>query len=501
MTAGASSLRRLALVGVPLALIASGAIVDSRGALPLLRFAIERTPERAPSAAAVPAAERRRRVSTVSLVLRPHDLHDPATGLLPNRRKHGGDWERPGWVSFLENGRVLHSAGVGVRIHGGSSRENPRQRQGFRLYFRRRFGSSALPAGIAFGGAHAHPLRRLIVHNDVRIARNGTRWHLVNPLAYDIAEAAGAITAATRPVRFLLNGEFQGVFVLSEHFDARDFFETHAGHPVRADAAEFDALAAEIRALRPLRMRRVASIVDLDNLTRWFIAVAFCATGDAYQGPGQFRDPSRAEAQWFWVNWDMDLSFRNVDHDTFPALLSRSGSRRARRPSDPRPYILTTLLDEDAQYREFFQRTWVDVMNHALTPAFLQERYRHYADIAERLEVRDPSYLPALRHFLTHRPVTVWRTADRWLKVESAAVRIAGGGGAVELDGRTVGPGWEGRYFAGMRVRLRVPNEARYRFSHWRVNGEDLSGPDLDLAVTGPLVIEPLWARGASRRP
>ena len=40
--------------------------------------------------------------------------------------KHGTEWERPGWVSFFENGRLVYSTGVGVRVHGGSSRELPR---------------------------------------------------------------------------------------------------------------------------------------------------------------------------------------------------------------------------------------------------------------------------------------------------------------------------------------------------------------------------------------
>ena len=70
-----------------------------------------------------------------------------------------------------------------------------------------------------------------------------------------------------------------------------------------------------------------------DNLTRWFIASVFCATNDAYQGPGQFRDPCQS-AQWFWVNWDMDQAFRQPDQDTFWYLLSRTGQPRGRRPNE-----------------------------------------------------------------------------------------------------------------------------------------------------------------------
>jgi hypothetical protein len=492
-------LTRVALVAVPLALLAAGAAVDARRAFPLLRFAIERTPDKAPSAVVLPEAERGRAVSSVSLYVRPHDLHDPDTGLLPNRRRHGAAWERAGWVSFFEGGRLVHSAAAGVRIHGGSSRDDPSLPQGFRLYFRRRLGARELPGGVAFSGAHAHPLKRLILHNDERRDADGTRWHLVNSLAYDIAEAAGGITSPTRPVRFLLNGEYQGVFVLKEHFDPEDFFETHAGHRVRVEREEFDAIGTEIQALRPVRMRRVARLVDLDNLTRWFIATVFCATRDAYQGPGQFRDPARADAQWFWVHWDMDQSFRAVDQDSFAALLSRTGARRARRPSDPRPRLLTALLDEDPEYRAYFQRTWVDLMNHVLTPAFLDERYRHYSAVAAALGIEDREYLVRLRHFLTHRPVTVWRTAERWLRTgESVGCRITGTRGAVEVDGHRVGPGWEGRYFRGMTVHLQIPQELAYAFSHWLIDGRVVMGRKAAVTADAPRQVEPIWLPGAS---
>ena len=81
------------------------------------------------------------------------------------------------------------------------------------------------------------------------------------------------------------------MFVLSEHFHPRDYFVAHRGHPVSLNYDEFNQMWRQVRAMRPIRMAPVGHLVDLDNLTRWFIATVFCATHDAYQGPGQFRDP------------------------------------------------------------------------------------------------------------------------------------------------------------------------------------------------------------------
>jgi hypothetical protein len=463
--------RWVAIVAVPLALVAGGSLLDASGAFAVFRFAVSRAHHDAPSARALPAEELSRGVATVSLYVRPRDLTGRLRGLLANPRRSGSEWERPGWVSFFEQGRLVHSAPAGVRVHGGSSREQ-RRPQGFRLYFRRESGARELPGAVAFGDAHAHPLRRLVLHNDYRDRSDRLRWQFMNPLAYDIARAIGALAPPARPVRFVLNGEFQGVYVVTEHLHPRDYFEAHPGYRMRATHDEINALWPQVRAIRPLRARTLAPLVDVDNLTRWFIAVVFCATGDAYQEPGVFRDPTRAAGQWFWVNWDMDASFRDPAQDSFPALLSRTGQRRARRHNDPRPYILTTLLDEDADYRASFMRTWTDVMNHVLTPAFLDERYRHYERLAVELGVEDRRFLVSLRRFLTERPRLVWTTAETWLQTGAAVGVQVTGDRPIRINGHLVSPGWEGQYFPGMRLEVAASADDVGRSSRLLVNGQ-----------------------------
>jgi hypothetical protein len=334
-----------------------------------------------------------------------------------------------------------------------------------------------------------------VVHNDMR-RHGGLQWHLINPLAYDIAGAAGCIVSPTRPVRFFLNGEYQGVFVLSEHFHERHFFERHWGRRVSASIDEFDRLWREVLDIRPLRMAAVGRLVDLDSLTRWFIVAAFSATADAYQGPNQYRDGARAEAQWFWVAWDLDGSFRSPDADSFQALLERvAESRRGRRDSEPRPYILTTLLAEDEAYREYFKRVWVEIMNHRITPTFLRERFEHYEDIVRRYGIEDVAYLEHLRRFLDERPAIAWALAEQWLNSPPRVrCRIAGSRRGLLVNGHAAQPGFEGHYFPGMAVEVEVSAEHRGELAYWRVNGRrhDSAVP-LRLIADRDLEIEPIW--------
>ncbi len=162
-----------------------------------------------------------------------------------------------------------------------------------------------------------------------------------------------------------------------------------------------------------------------------------------------------------------------------------------------------TLLDEDPEYRAYFQRVWTEVMNHVLTPAFLNERYDYYRAAAERLGLgrRDREYLPLLRDFLDRRPAVAWKIATEWLRTGPAVTcRIGGTRGAVVIDGWRVVPGWQGSYFPGMRVTLSVPPELTPGFSHWVVNGAEVKGTVLTLEATSALDIEPIWVDGASPR-
>ena len=254
--------------------MALGLLVEARGLFPLLRFGI--TPgARARAEHPRRAAERTRagasRPSRSTFGPRICTTRQPASSPTSQQMKHGPEWERPGWVSFFENGRLVYSTGVGVRVHGGSSR------------------AVAAPQGSACtsgGGtaprrcpARSRSVRRMAIRcagssctttcASAATACAGT-WSTRSPTTS--RRRSGRLPRRRRPVRFLLNGEFQDVFVLAEHFDPRDYFVAHRGYPVSLNYDEFNQMWRQVRAMRPLRMASVGHLVDLDNLTRWFIA-------------------------------------------------------------------------------------------------------------------------------------------------------------------------------------------------------------------------------------
>jgi formylglycine-generating enzyme required for sulfatase activity len=467
-----------------LLIVATGVIclatlkLESANLFPLWRFAVQWSSAALPSSRAVSPGEIAAGVPVLSLSMSEADLSDPAEGIVPNKLKRGAEWEREGSVSYFEDGRLLFASGVGVRIHGGGSRITAPQ-PGFRLYFRRKYGPREVPRGVLFG-PEAQPIRRLVIHDDVRRDADGTPWHFVNPLAYDIARRVGAIAAETKPVRFFLNGGYYGPFVLTERLDAR-YFAAHLGHDdIVANQEEMDKLWEWVLNSRPITMKVVSQHVDVDNLARWFLAVTFCATRDAYQGPGQFRDRTKHVGEWFWVNWDMDQSFRDWNHDTYQYLLERiAEGRRGRNRAEPRALIMTHLIAEDPEFRRYFMRLVQDALNHRLTDAFLQERYDHYLQTAAQLRVPNLDYVARLRRFLERRRAFFRLITEQWLNSPPShpVTLTAPANMALIIDGERVRSGYNGMYFPDLEVTVDVTDQNRAGLTGWLINNRFVPGP------------------------
>ena len=479
--------QRLLLVAIPVALVGVGFGLEQLDTFVPLRVSIQRTPASLPSSLVVRDGEVARGLPLLSVYTSQALLHDPERGLLTNTRGRGREWEVPATVSYYDEGRLLFAGNVGFRVHGGRSRVGSPV-QSFRLHFRREYGSRQFVPGVLFDGRD-DPLTTLIVHNDLRADGDGQWWHFVNPLAYDIARRLGAITPNTHPVRFFVNGDLQGVFVLGNRV-RRPFMEARYGHNkfLRADREIRRGLRRAIAAMQPLTMEKVDALIDLDNLSRWFMSIVFSATTDPFQGE-LFRDETLPDAKWFWVNWDMDHSFMDLynqarstwGHNTFRQTLRK-------RPVESQ--IVTRLLAEDPAYQTYLARLFTDALNHAVTPAFLRERFEYYRDLAIRYGVEHLDYLETLEAFLNRRPGVLRGHVRRYVKRDPAYRVAVKGPEDVEflIDGFPEATGYTGRFLGGQEIRVTLAT-ARSDFSHWVVNGERVESPVLSHQVLAPTLI------------
>lgn len=486
-TARRPALGPAALAALCAGFLCVGLLADNLAWLSNLRTVVQRAPSRYPSTLAVPAAELSRPGALLSVYTPDRHLHDPGLGLLANPTRVGRDWEHPAAVSYFEDGAVRFASNAGLRVHGGKSRIGSPV-QSFRLYFRREYGSAQFRAGTLFGGK-GDPLTRLVAHNDLRLDQRGRWWHLVNPLAFDIARRIGALAPETHPASFVLNGEPQGLYVLTEHV-RRPFLLSRFGHENfdRADEALRRRWMRAVAAEPSFTMTDAASRLDVESLTRWFVSVVFCGTSDPFQAV-MFRDRTQPGARWFWVNWDMDHSFMDFyrrasvpwRQDTFAATV-RPGALEAR--------IIRRLIEEDPLYRGYLADAFLDALNYRITPAFLDERFRHYRGVAERFGLEDDGYLEGLADFLEQRPAYVREMIVRHLNLDPLhRVRIEGPPGAVfRIDGQEVSAGFSGWYVRGTEVWVETAGAAD-GFLHWSVGERRFPSRRVGQRVVDDLVL------------
>lgn len=452
-------------------LLAIGIAAESLGLFPALAFAVQFNPTTIPSTTAVPPDVIAAGSPVMSVYADPRDLFDPEQGILSNRTARGSDWERPALLSYFDRSRLMFTSAVGLRVHGGKSREHSPV-PSFRIRFAGKWRASTFRPDTTFGWS-SYPVKRLVLHNDLREDLDGNYWHFVNPLAYDISRQIGSITPQTFPVRMFLNGESQGAYVVTEHLTTDGFLKGRFGHAnfEQETTGDDTRLWRWAHKMKPITMAEVSREVDVENLTRWAISILFCATTDTFQGL-ILRDTTNPEARWFTVNWDMDHSFMDLyqraslawKHNTFETLLNQR---------DGRSELLTRLLAEDELYREYFKRTLIDTLNHRITPEFLNERFDHYARLVDAFGVEHRSYLALLQDYLVNRPQYLRQlTANRLKAGQIIRVDVRAPAGAeLWVDRQRVGSAYTGWYYKGMNVRVEAIPAPGTTVSHWMIDG------------------------------
>ena len=480
-------LRLSTVAALVFGLLAVGLAADNLAWLAGLRTVIQRSPSQFPSSLAVPPAELARPGALLSVYTESRYLYAPDDGLLANPTRAGRDWERPATMSYFEDGDLRFAANAGLRVHGGTSRTGSPVRS-FRLYFRTEYGSAQFRRGSLFEGK-ADPLTRLVVHNDLRLDLRGRWWRLVNPLAYDIARRVGALAPETHPASFILNGDPQGLYVLTEHV-RKPFLVSRFGHDNfdRADETLRRRWMLDVTTRPSFTMADADTWLDVESLTRWFISIVFCGTSDPFQAV-MFRNRTQPGARWFWVNWDMDHSFMDLFRRALDPW-SQDSFEGTLQPPAFEAWVLRRLINDDPAYREYLATAFLDALNHRITPAFLNERWRHYRAIAERFGLENEGYLEILSEFLGWRPTYVRGMLVRHLNLNPLQrVRLEGPPGTrFRINDRPVSPGFSGWYIQGTDVVVEL-EQASDRFLHWSIGNRRVPARMVRQHVRGDMVI------------
>jgi CotH protein len=472
-------------------------------------------PEDYPSSTALDPSIIASGLPILSVVVAEKDLNDPDTGIIANSKRKGKAWERPCFISYYNQGRIEFASGAGIRVHGWCKDNRPSQN--LRFYFRKAYGYDQFKPDLIFGKGSV-PIKQIIARIED---------HYVNLFGLDLARKIGCITPDIHPVLVYLNGKRYGHrYVLIEHLD-EDWLRSHYGHDdfvllrttghskMRRQSLEYQRLMRWVnnQDIR-MTMDEVNQHVDIDNLSLWFISQFFTAGNDMYQGP-LLRDRTSPDARWFWVNWDMDHSFLNhnepVDIKPWEQELNfhnvirnpkrdRKDPRTARfQNKDPRAILFRRMHQEDPAFKKYFERLFMEVMNHKLSPEYLRAWVDDHQRAITPLDTDDQAFFDQLRLYVKHRPAYLRELMRKYFgSSESYSCRIVGQGDRqYHIDGYPHTPPYQGWYFKDHEISVRVDPVPGAQVAHWLVNGQVLAKntQQLSYRVDKPTVIEPVFIK------
>ncbi len=446
-----------------------------------------------------------KKVPTLSVAIDKDALDHENWGIAHNWWQRGQRWERLAYVSYFENGALQFSSSAGLRLQGSSTRH---LRESFRLCFRRKYGFRETAPGVLFDSGKT-PVKKIVLEADR--ANHGFN----NLLAFDIARKIGCITPEIRPVIFLLNGKppSDSAYFAAEHLDKqqweyrlrhRDFSFVRLNNTNNAveDQQRYDRLEERFKKMEKLSWEEVNRWIDIENFSRFIIATVFLGNWDNEQGAA-LLDHRETKPKWSWILWDLDVSFIDYPGWGFPGeLWQQRGFPLTFQPFF-RMELFKRLMTESPEYHRYFLRLFTDMLNHGINASWLDSRVDHYEALSREMFGQVPYFNgKTVREFFKKRPGHLRNELEQFYGQpnpvgKSLKCSVTGPSGVeFVIDGYPEKAGYQGWYFEGQQVdiRLETPNEEN--FSHWIVNGEKRHGISLALGIQTETFVEAVFFDG-----
>ncbi|MCH5273566.1 MAG: CotH kinase family protein [Lachnospiraceae bacterium] len=359
-------------------------------------------------------------VPVISIVTDPDSLYDEETGIFVNPTQSGREWERPAHFEyFLPDGQRELSLNIGLRIHGGYSRNMTIK--SFRVYARAEydtqknfqydfFSGSMIPAKEKNGKEKTiEKFKRLILRTG---GNEGDAWEATyfrDLLAQSLMADSLLDLQAYAPTMTYINGEFYGILNMRERLDDRylashyncsenditiyDFqYRTNAdgkvilppeGEPVFNVVAEGGPLGAKSYFEQAYKFVTTADMsdeteyakakeyFDVDNFIDYLCVQLYSGNTDwphnnchAWCYTGEPSDEYGLDGRFRFLVYDLDFGFglygHSADENTLAPMVSDSGSAQPYR--DVLTCLLRAFLKNDG-FREQFCTRFLDLLN------------------------------------------------------------------------------------------------------------------------------------------
>ncbi len=419
-------------------------------------------------------------------------------GILTNYYGHGKKWERLGYVAMYKGAELISNSAVGMRLHGGKTRDPALDKHNYRIYYRKKYGYREVESDHIF--SKPEQLRTVVIHKSAI-----EEWPLNNIIANSLYRMAGVPTLDYSPAHFYLNGESQGIYWVSPHLSEKYikankglksiFYQRFKGKGTllqyKKDLGKY-AFDFSIK----LTQRKINTILDVSTLTNYLIAVSFTGNTDWNQGVA-YRDTKKTHSVWRWIAWDLDHSFidwyksKNINpnqpgwQQKGMELLLKDKIHRIKMR---RLLIFRRLLIEDPGYKKAFLERYIYLLNHEFSPKNLKNFYLSYEEEFSHYNI---AINPLLEEFLEHRHHFIEQDLMHHFDLQpfQNLKVVSDDSLSLSIDGYKEDLPYSGRYPKGTQIRLEVTKENAKGKGSWLVNGIKKDVESLSLSIENTTTI------------
>lgn len=472
------------------------------------------------------------------------------TGLFVNGNwdNQGRDWEREGNIEFFDtDGQLGFSQTIGVRVHGGWSREAPQK--SLRLYARSDYGTNLLYHDL-FNDINNISHKRLILRN------SGNDFHRTmfrDAFLQSLVKHMNMDTQAFIPSIVFINGEYWGIHNIRERYDhwylANQYDLDGDNVTIVENNGELDnGSEAGLEHYHSMisfvenndlsideNYEHLNTMVDIDNFIDYYIAQIYMANtdwpqnnvrlwrynSDNLQG-SHHNSCETCDGRWRWMLFDTDFGF-----GVQPGLGFSSGSdvdtnALERLVGDEWYQLLFTSLIRNEEFSETFILRFSDMLNTAFIPervlqelgAFYElykveiEEHMERWNIPESFEIWEQE-VDVMRQFATERPSYQWQHLQSHFQLgDTVTVQVnnpSPEGGSVQVNsvlidentpGVREGSHWEGVYFNEFPIKITAEANDGYKFVGWKKDeGIFEQNDELELVLEKDIKVTPIFEK------
>lgn len=437
------------------------------------------------------------------------DLEPEGQEDLGNYYRRGLEWEREANMTYFVNGTQVINQNVGLRLHGGSSRDW--QNKSFNVYGRSDYGDATMD--YAFFPDQPTDFERLILRNS---GADFYETHFRDALNMRLLKQSHVLAKGYQPTITFMNGEYWGILSFSDKFDDNYFKRVYDIDAVdilesenvveEGDSDDYIAMLDYIET-HPLATQAnydyILTQLDYENFADYFIHNIFF---DNLDWPGNnivyWREkvdaPNAAaphDGRWRWLAHDMDATFattsENINRNSLQIATATGG------PEWPNPewstYLLRKML-ENTGFKNYFINRFADKINTSYSSAFVNATMEEMKNVilpelAEQIErwtapvdMGDFNFYYGFQQdFATQRPaiqrnhirqkfaissninatVDVSDVSHGYVKMNTIDLKLG-------TDNIAANPyPWTGVYFSNIPVTLKAIANDGFVFDHW----------------------------------